>query len=125
MRLTWIVALFVAALVTTSQAAAGSITFRDRIAAGDSRSVALATPTGVSFEVVLRAPALGRTQLLLLGAKAPRGGPLIDTRSYRCPRSGAARVCKARYEALPAGSYTWRVKRVSGAAGPVSLTVRW
>ena len=32
---------------------------------------------------------------------------------------------KAAYEALPAGTYTWKIVRVAGAEEPVTLTVKW
>ena len=115
----------VVALAAVSTAGAASITFRDTVPTGESRSITVSAQSRIAFEVVLRVPATGRTQLFLQGRRAPRGGPLIDTRTYRCPRTGAFRICRARYEALPPGTYTWRARRVAGPAGPIVLTVRW
>jgi len=120
-----VIAAALVVLALPSQASAGSITYRDRVPAGEARSVSLAVRSATAFEVVLQVPRTGRTQLFLSGAKAPRGGPLIDTRSYRCPRAGPRRTCRAAYESLPAGTYVFRVRRVSGETGPVSLTIRW
>lgn len=114
-----------AALVLPTAAGAESVTYRDAVPQGQSGRVSVTARSAASFQVVLRVPAAGRTQLFLSGAKAPRGGPLIDTRTYGCTRAGATRVCRAAYEALPAGTYTWRIHRVSGRAAPTTLTVRW
>lgn len=113
------------ALVLPVTAAAASVTYRDTIPAGKSGQVAVTARSAASFEVVLRVPATGRTQLFLGGRGAPRGGPLIDTATSACPRSGAIRVCRGRYEPLPTGTYTWRIRRVSGTPASVALTVRW
>ena len=115
----------IAAMAVPAVAGAGGVTYRDTIASGQSGRVGVTVRSAASFEVVLRVPAAGRTQLFLTGAKAPSGGPLIDTRTYGCSRSGAVRVCRAAYEPLPAGTYTWRIARLSGGAGAVTLTVRW
>lgn len=77
-----------------------------------------------ALEVVVRIRATGRAQLFLAGARAPKSGPTIDTATSPYPRSGPILTCRAGYEPRPAGTYTWRVRRVSGAPAPVPLTVR-
>ena len=73
----------------------------------------------------------GTREALLLGKNAPKGGPLIDTKTYACDGAAGSFYCKASYEPLPKGTYTWRITWVSIAeAGPkmpahVELTVRW
>jgi hypothetical protein len=120
-----VVVAIAAALVLPVTAGAAIVTYRDTIPTGASGRVAVTARSAASFQVVLRVPATGRTQLFLAGRDAPRGGPLIDTATSACPRSGAVRVCRASYEPLPAGTYTWRVRRASGAPAAVTLTVRW
>jgi hypothetical protein len=120
-----LVAVAVTALLLPATAAAASVTYRDTIPTGASGRVSLTARSAASFEVILRVPAAGRTQLFLTGKRAPKGGPLIDTATSSCPRAGAVRVCRARYEPLPAGTYTWRVRRASGSPAAVVLTVRW
>lgn len=124
MRLAVIVAVSVSLLLPATVTAA-SVTYRDTIARGKTGQVSVTARSAAAFAVSLRVPANGRTQLFLLGAKAPRGGPLLDTATTACPRNGTIRICSGRYETLPAGTYTWRVKRVSGASANVVLTVRW
>jgi hypothetical protein len=120
-----VAAVAVAALVLPATVSAASVTYKDTIEAGTSGRVSVTARSSASFEVMLRVPAAGRTQLFLAGARAPKGGPLIDTATTACPRSGAVRICRGRYEPLPAGTYTWRVRRTSGAPAAVVLTVRW
>ena len=67
----------------------------------------------------------GRTQLFLTGKHAPKGGPLIDTKTFACDGTAGSFYCKASYESLPAGTYTWRIVRVSGAKESVTFTLTW
>ena len=124
MRLAVVVAV-VGSLLLPAAVSAASVTYRDTIATGKTGQVSVTARAAAAFAVSLRVPAGGRTQLFLLGAKAPKGGALLDTATTSCPRKGTVRICSGRYEALPPGTYTWRVKRVSGASGNVALTVRW
>lgn len=78
-----------------------------------------------SFSVLLRTRTQGRTQLFLLGHRAPRGGPLIDTATADCEGTAGSFYCRGSYEPLPAGTYTFRVVRRSGSGAHVALTVRW
>lgn len=124
MRVVTPVALLVA-LATVPAATAASITLRDKVPAGESRTLTIAARTPVSVEVVLRVPATGRTLLFLEGPAVRRKRLVIDTRSSRCARARGFRVCRARYRDLRAGSYTWRVRRAAGTTAAVVLTIRW
>lgn len=107
-------------------ASAGRVVLEDAVPRSGSTRVTITARGPAAFTVVLRAPADGRTRLFLLGRRAPRGGPLIDTRTYGCRRSGSALVCRGSYEPLPAGAYTFEVARSAGSRpGTVLLTVRW
>ena len=84
-----------------------------------------------SFSVLLRVPTAGRAKLYLLGKRAPKGGPLIDTKTTGegsgCEGAAGSFYCKASYESLPAGTYTWKITWVGTPRKPahVELTVRW
>jgi hypothetical protein len=109
--------------------------FEDTIPSGSASSVTITTHRAASFKVLLRVPTAGRAKLYLLGKKAPKGGPLISTSNVKegsgCGGAAGSFYCKASYEALPKGTYTWRITWVSMAkAGPkmpahVELTVTW
>ena len=126
-----------AALAATgvALAAGGKIYFQDRVPSGTSSSVSITTHRAASFSVLLRVPTAGRARLYLLGRHAPKGGALIDTKSVAeggpCQGAAGSWYCKASYEPLPAGRYTWKITWVGMAQqGPkppahVELTVRW
>jgi hypothetical protein len=105
----------------------GKVYFQDTIPSGSSSSVTIQTHRKPSFRVLLRAPTTGRAKLFLLGKKAPKGGPLIDTRTFGCEGAAGSFYCKASYEPLPAGKYTWRIAWTGTPKAPahVELTVRW
>jgi len=127
------VASLAAGLLLTPVALAGpsKLYFEDTIPSGSSSSVRITTHKAASFRVLLRVPTAGRAKLFLTGRHAPKGGPLIDTKTYACQGAAGSFYCKAAYEPLPKGTYTWRVTWLSIAqAGPkmpahVELTVRW
>ena len=88
------------------------------------------TQKAASFRVLLRVPTQGRARLYLLGAKAPKGGPLIDSKpsAYSggpCEGAAGSFYCRAAYEPLPRGTYTWRIVWKGQVTAPVELTVRW
>jgi hypothetical protein len=126
-----------AALLPASAFAAtkGKVFFEDTIPSGSSSAVTIQTHRAASFRVLLRVPTAGKARLYLLGKTAPKGGPLITTSNASpagaCEGAAGSFYCKASYEALPKGKYTWRITWVSTAqAGPktpahVELTVRW
>jgi hypothetical protein len=134
-------ALVVAALavLTTSGAALAAgpsrLFFEDSIPSGRSSSVTITTHRPAAFRVLLRVPTAGQARLYLLGKHAPKGGPLIRTSNTApasaCQGAAGSFYCKASYEPLPKGTYTWRVTWVSTPGqGPktpahVELTVRW
>ena len=121
------VAAFVAAstLAVPGVANAASVHLEQFVATGGSVQVSVVVRKPASFSVLLRTRTIGRTKLLLLGAHAPRGGPLIDTATTRCDGAAGSWYCKGSYEPLPAGTYTFRVVRPSGFGTHVELTVRW
>jgi hypothetical protein len=57
--------------------------------------------------------------------KAPRGGPLIDTKTYACEGAAGSFYCRASYEPLPKGRYRWRIRWLGARPAHVELTVRW
>ena len=52
-----------------------------------------------AFKVLLRTSTQGRTKLFLLGKHAPKGGALIDTKTYACDGAAGSFYCKGSYEA--------------------------
>jgi hypothetical protein len=122
-----------AALAVTSVAAAATlakVAYEDTLPKTGTGKVTLTTQKAASFRILLRVPTQGRARLFLLGAKAPKGGPLIDTKptsSTPGPCEGAAGsfYCRAAYEPLPKGTYTWRIVWKGSIKAPVELTIRW
>ena len=52
---------------------------------------------------------------------------MIDTKTYACDGAAGSFYCKGSYEALPAGTYTFKVVFAGTTAQPahLELTVRW
>jgi len=121
------VAVGVAVAMPATALAAGKVFFEDNVPSGKSSSVTIQTHRAAAFKVLLRTPTAGRAKLFLLGKTAPKGGPLIDTKTYACEGAAGSFYCKGSYEPLPRGKYTWRVSWVGVASKPahVELTVRW
>jgi len=120
------VAVVLLALVIPAVAAAkGKVFFEDTIPRGKSSSVTITTHRAASFRVVLRAPTQGRAKLFLTGKNAPKGGPLIDTNTFACEGAAGSFYCRASYEPLPKGTYTWRISWAGTKPAHVELTVRW
>ena len=105
--------------------AAGKVFFEDTIPAGKSSSVTFTTHKAAAFRVVLRTPTQGRAKLFLTGKNAPKGGPLIDTKTFACEGAAGSFYCRASYEPLPKGTYTWRIVWRGQQPAHVELTVRW
>lgn len=107
------------------------VSFEDTVPSGSSSSVTIVTHRAASFRVLLRVPTAGRARLYLLGKQAPKGGPLIRTSNTapasRCQGAAGSFYCRASFEPLPKGTYTWRVtwRGAPPVAGHVELTVRW
>jgi hypothetical protein len=122
-----IVGVVALAVPATALAAGGKIFFEDTVPSGSFSSVAVRTHKATAFKVLLRVPTQGRARLFLLGKSAPRGGPLIDTKTFACEGAAGSFSCRASYETLPKGTYTWRLNWVGVGKMPahVELTVRW
>lgn len=108
----------------------GKVFFEDTIPSGSTSSVTIVTHRPASFRVLLRVPTQGTAKLFLLGKHVPRGGPLIRTSPMRrtaCEGAAGSFYCRASYEPLPKGTYTWRVSWLGTPNMPahVELTVRW
>ena len=105
------VASLAAGLLLTPVALAGpsKLYFEDTIPSGKSTAVSVTTQKPAAFRVLLRVPTAGRAKLFLLGRHAPKGGPLIDTKTYACEGAAGSYYCKGSYEPLPKGTYTWRL----------------
>jgi hypothetical protein len=113
---------FPAAVLAAQQS---RVTFEDNVRPGTSTWVEVKTHKRASFRVVLRVPTQGRAQLFLSGKTAPRGGPLIDTKTYACEGAAGSFYCRAAYEPLPKGTYRWRIRWLGRQRAHVQLTVRW
>jgi hypothetical protein len=111
--------------VTAAAWAASNVTYNDSVSVGKPVSITVRTYRPTAFTVLLRVRTIGRTQLFLTGKHAPKGGALIDTKTYACDGAAGSFYCKGSYDALPAGTYTWRIVRVSGPPEPTTLTLRW
>ena len=124
-RLVAVSAAVLALAVVAVAMAAANVTYNDSVSVGKPVSVTVKTYGPTAFKVLLRVQTQGRTQLFLTGKHAPKGGALIDTKTYACEGAAGSFYCKGSYEALPAGTYTWRIVRVSGSKENTTLTVRW
>jgi hypothetical protein len=126
-RLSLLGALVLAVGASTAFAAGSKVYFEDNVPSGRSSSVTVNTHHAASFKVLLRVPTAGRAKLFLLGKNAPKGGPLIDSRTFGCDGAAGSFYCQASYESLPAGKYTWKIAWVGTPKAPahVELTVRW
>jgi hypothetical protein len=114
-----------AALVFPVAAGAGSVHLEQRVLSGSNVQVSIVVRSPAAFHVLLRTRTQGRTQLFLLGKKAPKGGPLIDTATTMCDGAAGSYYCQGSYEALPPGNYTFKVVRKGGPAANIELTVSW
>jgi hypothetical protein len=112
-------------LVLPAAGQAGSVHLEQYVASGSSVQIGVVVRKHASFSVLLRTRTVGRTQLRLLGAHAPKGGPLIDTSTTACEGAAGSWYCKASYEPLPPGTYVFRVVRRSGFGTNIELTVSW
>jgi hypothetical protein len=115
----------VVALSLPAVAGAATVHLEQFVATGGSVQVSIVVRKPASFSVLLRTRTIGRTQLVLRGKHAPRGGPLLDTATTRCDGAAGSYYCSGSYEPLPPGTYTFRVRRPSGFGTHVELTVRW
>lgn len=119
------VVVLVGLVLPAAALAKGHVFFEDTIPAGKSSSVTFTVHRAASFRVLLRVPTQGRAKLFLTGKTAPKGGPLIDTKTYACEGAAGSYHCRASYEPLPRGTYTWRIRWNGVQPAHVELTVRW
>jgi hypothetical protein len=120
-----VVVATVVALFLASTSLAATVRYDDTLIKGKPVALTVTTHRRAAFNVLLHVSTAGRTRLFLSGAHAPKGGALIDTKTYACDGAAGSFYCKGSYEPLPAGTYTWKIVRVSGAKEPVTLTVTW
>jgi len=113
------------ALALPGAASAGSVHLEQFVTTGGSVQVSVVVRKAASFSVLLRTRTIGRTQLVLLGTHAPKGGPLIDTVTTACDGAAGSFYCKGSFEPLPPGTYTFRVRRPTGFGTHIELTVTW
>ena len=113
------------ALVVPGAAGAGSVHLEQFVSTGGTVQVSVVVRKAASFSVLLRTRTVGRTKLLLIGKRAPKGGPLLDTATTACEGAAGSYYCKGSFEPLPAGTYTFRVVRPSGFGTHIELTVGW
>ena len=125
LRIVTLAAALAAAVAVPAALAAGRVSFEDTVPPGKSAWVEIKTSKAASFRVVLRVPTQGRAQLFLSGKTAPRGGPLIDTKTFACEGAAGSFFCRASYEPLPKGTYRWRIRWLGARPAHVELTVRW
>jgi hypothetical protein len=127
MKLSVLGIVFAAAVVFPSVVGAAKIYLEDTIPKTGSSQVSVTTRKAAAFKILLRTSTQGRTRLYLLGAHAPRGGPLLDTKTMQCDGAAGSYYCKGSYEPLPTGTYTFRVAYAGATPQPanVELTVRW
>ena len=119
-------AVIAAALALPASALAkGRIFFDGTIPAGKTSVVSLTVHSPASFKVLLRVPTQGRARLFLRGKAAPKVGPLIDTKTHSCQGAAGSFYCRAAYEPLPKGRYTWRISWTGKKPAHAELTVRW
>ena len=116
-----------AAFVLPTLAGAGRIALQDTMPRFSTTKVTITVRKAAAFRILLRTSTQGRTRLYLLGAHAPKGGPLIDTKTYACEGAAGSFYCKGAYESLPAGTYTFRIVFAGTTPQPANLelTVRW
>ncbi len=113
------------ALIVPAAAGAGSVHLEQFVTTGSSVQVSFVVRKAASFSVLLRTRTIGRTQLFLIGKRAPNGGSLIDTATTACDGAAGSYYCKGSFEPLPPGTYTFRVRRPSGGGTNIELTVSW
>ena len=113
------------ALAVPGAASAGSVHLEQFVSTGGTVQVSVVVRKAASFSILLRTRTIGRTQLFLLGKRAPEGGPLMDTATMRCDGAAGSFYCKGSFEPLPPGTYIFRVVRPSGFGTHIELTVSW
>ena len=124
-RVAVLVVAVLPALLLARGASAAKVVYHETVSEAKPVQVTFTARKAASFSVVLRVPTSGRTRLYLLGKTAPKGGPLIDTKTYACQGAGGSFTCKGAYDPLPQGTYTFRIVWNGQAAAAVALTAKW
>ena len=128
MKLRIAIVAFVVAAAFPAVAGAGKVYLEDTLPRFSSTQVSVTVRKPAAFRILMRTSTQGRTRLYLLGKHAPRGGALIDTeKRYSCDGTAGSWYCKGSYEALPPGTYTFRVvfRGTTSQPASIELTVRW
>ena len=127
MKLRAAILVVTVAVVFPAVAEAGKVYLEDTLPKVGSTQVTITVRKAAAFKVLLRTSTQGRTKLFSLGKHAPKGGALIDTKTYHCDGAAGSFYCKGSYEPLPAGTYTFRVVYAGTTPQPanIELTVRW
>jgi len=127
MKLITLTGVAVVALALPAVAGAGKIVLQDTVPRNGTSQMSVTLRKPAAFRALLRTSTQGRTKLYLLGAHAPTGGPLIDTKTYACDGTAGSLYCRGSYETLPRGTYTFRVVYAGTTPQPahVELTVQW
>ena len=99
--------------------------YEDTLPAHGAGTVSVTVRAPAAFRIVMRTSTQGRTRLYLFGKTAPKGGPLIDTKTHACEGAAGSFYCQGAFEPLPRGTYTFRIRRDGVAPTHVQLTVRW
>jgi len=123
-----VVAAVVVVAVFPALATAARVYYTDTLPRNGSRQVSIKVAKPAAFRILMRTSTQGRTRLYLLGMHAPKRGPLIDTKTYHCDGAAGSWYCKGSYEALPPGTYTFRVVFATSAPtnpGGLELTITW
>ncbi|MFN0155511.1 MAG: hypothetical protein ACKVUT_14145 [Gaiella sp.] len=115
----------VAALAVVQSAAAGRIVYTNVVPSQGAKEFTIRVHKPASFRIRLRVPTQGRARLYLLGATAPSGGPLIDTKTYDCEGTAGSFFCSGAFEPLPAGRYTFKLRWDGPQKASFELIVRW
>jgi hypothetical protein len=106
-------------------ASAGRIVYANVVPSPGAKEFSIRVRRPAAFRIQLRVPTQGRARLYLLGATAPSGGPLIDTKTSGCEGAAGSYFCSGSYEPLPAGWYTFKLLWTGPTKARFDLTVRW
>src|SRR4029079_7772348 len=97
------------ALAVPGAASAGSVHLEQFVSTRGTVQVSVAVRRAASFSVLLRTRRAGGTQVFVIGKKAPKGGPLLDTATTACEGAAGSYYCNGSFEPLPAGTHHLRV----------------
>ena len=101
MKLRAVALVALAACAFPAVAGAGKVYLEDKMPRVSSTQVTIKVRNPAAFRVLMRTSTQGRTKLFLLGAHAPKGGPLIDTKTYHCDGAAGGTTGRAWPRARP------------------------